>query len=29
VRELAPDSLEQVARIMGVSTEDLSSGGSY
>lgn len=29
VRELAPDSLEQVARIMGVSAEELSSGSSY
>jgi type VI secretion system protein ImpA len=29
VRELAPESLEQVARIMGVSSDEISSGGSY
>lgn len=29
VRELAPDSLDQVARIMGVSADDFTSGGSY
>lgn len=29
VRELAPDSLDQVAKIMGVSIEDMSSGSSY
>lgn len=29
VRELAPESLEQVARIMGVSTDEISSGSSY
>jgi type VI secretion system protein ImpA len=29
VRELAPDSLEQVARIMGVSSDEYSSGSSY
>jgi type VI secretion system protein ImpA len=29
VRELAPDSLDQVARIMGVSPEELSSGSPY
>lgn len=29
VRELAPESLEQVARIMGVSADEISSGGSY
>lgn len=29
VRELAPDSLEQVAKIMGVSTDEYSSGSSY
>lgn len=29
VRELAPDSLEQVAKIMGVSADEYSSGSSY
>lgn len=29
VRELAPDSLDQVAKIMGVSTDEFSSGSSY
>lgn len=29
VRELAPDSLDQVARIMGVSSDEYSSGSSY
>jgi len=29
VRELAPDSLEQVARIMGIPAEELHSGSSY
>lgn len=29
VRELAPESLEQVARIMGVSVDEISSGNSY
>ena len=29
VRELAPESLEQVARIMGVSSDEISSGSSY
>lgn len=29
VRELAPDSLEQVSRIMGVSSDEYSSGSSY
>jgi type VI secretion system protein ImpA len=29
VRELAPESLEQVARIMGVSVDEISSGSSY
>ncbi|MBX3604132.1 MAG: type VI secretion system protein TssA [Piscinibacter sp.] len=29
VRELAPDSLDQVARIMGVPSDEYSSGSSY
>jgi type VI secretion system protein ImpA len=29
VRELAPESLDQVARIMGVSADEISSGNSY
>jgi type VI secretion system protein ImpA len=29
VRELAPESLEQVARIMGISADEISSGSSY
>lgn len=29
VRELAPDSLDQVARIMGVTSDEISSGSSY
>lgn len=29
VRELAPESLDQVAKIMGVSTDEHSSGSSY
>jgi type VI secretion system protein ImpA len=29
VRELAPESLDQVARIMGVSSDEISGGSSY